>query len=183
MTLAPIIETQRLRLRGHIESDFDHFADMFASERSRFMHGPLTRRQAWFAFCGDIAQWQLFGHGAWGVERIGDGAFVGQVALNKPPHFPELELGWFVMDGFEGKGYAMEAAMAARDYAYVEMGRDTLVSYIDPLNTRSIALAERMGATRDDAAERPDGETLDECLTYRHPTPEALQDGGMEAYA
>ena len=183
MRLVPTIETQRLRLRGHVESDFGPFADMFASERSRYMHGPLTRRQAWFAFCSDVAQWQLMGHGAWGVERLEDGAFVGQVALGKPPHFPELELGWFVVEGFEGQGYALEAATAARDYAYVEMGRDTLVSYIDPQNDRSIALAERMGATRDDSAERPDGESLDECLVYRHPTPEALQDGGMEAYA
>ncbi len=180
MTLAPTIDTQRLRLRGHVASDFDHFANMFASERSTFMHGPLTRRQAWFAFCGDIAQWDLFGHGAWGIERLDDGAFVGQVALNKPPHFPELELGWFMMEGFEGHGYAFEAAEMARSYAYVELGHDTLVSYIDAGNVRSIALAERLGATLDTTAKTPDDE---DCLVYRHPSPEALQDGGMEAYA
>lgn len=118
-----------------------------------------------------------------GVERLEDGAFVGQVALLKPDHFPELELGWMLTSEGEGYGYAFEAAEAARDYAYVEMGRDTLVSYIDPMNTRSIALAERLGATRDDSAARPDGESLEETAVYRHPTPDALQDGGMEAYA
>ncbi len=183
MTLAPTIDTQRLRLRAHVPADFDAYADMFASERARHMHGPLGRREAWFAFCGDVAQWALFGHGAWGVERLDDGAFVGQVALNKPPHFPELELGWFVIEGAEGKGYATEAAMAARDYAYGELGQDTLVSYVTPENTRSIALAERLGAVRDDAAPRPDGESADEVVVYRHPSPDALLDGGMEAYA
>jgi len=87
----------------------------------------------------------------------------------------------------EGKGYAFEAAQMARDFAYAELGRDTLVSYIDPNNTRSIALATRLGAQRDDTAARPDGETLEETIVYRHPDAAALlegdHDGGMEAYA
>ncbi|MCA0044477.1 GNAT family N-acetyltransferase [Celeribacter litoreus] len=183
MTVAPTIETQRLRLRAHVEGDFAPYADMFASERSRHMHGPLDRRQAWFAFCGDVAQWSLMGHGAWAVERREDQALIGQVALNKPPHFPELELGWVLFDGFEGKGYATEAAMAARDYAYAELGEESVVSYVTPDNTRSIAVAERLGAMRDDAAPRPDGEGADEVLVFRHPSADALMDGGMEAYA
>lgn len=182
MTTAPTIETQRLRLRTHRIADFDAYADVFASDRASYM-GQLKRRQAWFSFCSDVAQWALFGHGAWGIERLEDGRFVGQVALLKPDHFPELELGWMLTAEGEGHGYAFEAAQIVRDYAYAEMGRDTLVSYIDPNNTRSIALAERLGALRDDTAARPDGESLEETVVYRHPTPEALMDGGMEAYA
>ncbi|WP_417240650.1 GNAT family N-acetyltransferase [Celeribacter halophilus] len=182
MTLAPTIETQRLRLRAHRIDDFDAYADVFSSDRASYM-GQLQRRQAWFSFCSDVAQWQLFGHGAWAVDRLEDGKFIGQVALLKPDHFPELELGWMLTSEAEGHGFAAEAAMAARDYAYVEMGRDTLVSYIDPKNTRSIALAERLGAVRDDTALRPDGESLAQTVVYRHPTIDVLQDGGMEAYA
>jgi RimJ/RimL family protein N-acetyltransferase len=186
MTTAPTIDTQRLRLRAHVSSDFDAYADVFASDRAGYM-GQLKRRQAWFSFCSDVAQWSLFGHGAWAVERLEDGAFVGQVALLKPDHFPELELGWMMTAEGEGKSYAFEAAQMARDFAYVELGRDTLVSYIDPKNTRSIALATRLGAMRDDTAVCPDGETHDETIVYRHPCAAALlqgaQDGGMEAYA
>ncbi|MEN8838575.1 MAG: GNAT family N-acetyltransferase [Celeribacter marinus] len=180
MTYAPTITTQRLTLRAHRTSDFDAYATAFASERARFMGGPMERRKAWFAFCGDIAQWSLFGHGAWGVERTDDGIFIGQVAIGKPPHFPEVELGWMLCEGAEGHGYAFEAATAARAWAYGEMGRATLVSYIDAENTRSIALAERLGAFIDPTSATPDDEN---CLVYRHPDPAALQDGGMEAYA
>ncbi|MEL7026999.1 MAG: GNAT family N-acetyltransferase, partial [Pseudomonadota bacterium] len=52
---------------------------------------------------------------------------------------------------------------------FTELGLSTLVSYIDPENARSIALAERLGAVRDDEAEKPE----DNPLVYRHPTPEA----------
>ncbi len=54
-----------------------------------------------------------------------------------------------------------------RRHAYEDLGWETAVSYIDPANARSIALAERLGCTRDDAADRvhPDD------LVYRHPSP------------
>ena len=41
----------------------------------------------------------------------------------------------------------------------------SLVSYIDRDNTRSIRLAERLGAVRDDATATPNG---DPCLVFRH---------------
>ncbi|WP_439104476.1 GNAT family N-acetyltransferase [Celeribacter marinus] len=182
MRQAPTITTARLTLRPHVARDFDAYADIFASDRAGYM-GQLKRRQAWFSFCSDVAQWSLFGYGAWGVERTDDGVFLGQVALLKPDHFPELELGWMMTPDGEGHGYAFEAAQAARDFAYVELGQETLVSYISPANTRSIALAMRLGAAHDESAALPDGESPAETIVYRHPDPAALQDGGMEAYA
>lgn len=171
MTETPVIDTARLRLRPHRIEDFEPFAALFASERSRHMGGPLPRRAAWHLFASDVGQWALLGFGAWAVERREDGALVGQVGLNKPDHFPERELGWLVFDGFEGRGFAEEAAIAAREHAYRRLGFGTLVSYIDPENARSIALAERLGAVRDTGAAVPDAGDL----VYRHPAPEALQ--------
>ncbi len=65
----------------------------------------------------------------------------------------------------EGKGYAFEAANAVLDWAFLTREMPTLVSYIAPQNARSIALAERLGATRDTEAKAPnEGD-----LVYRHP--------------
>jgi RimJ/RimL family protein N-acetyltransferase len=83
----------------------------------------------------------------------------------RPPEYPERELGWVILEGFEGKGYAFEAAKLARAYAFETLKFETLVSYIDPDNARSIRLAEKLGAVRDDKAARPEG---DGCLVYRH---------------
>ena len=67
-------------------------------------------------------------------------------------------------DGFEGQGYATEAATAMRDWAFETLGIKTLVSYVDPDNAASAAVAMRLGANRDDKAVRP----APAVVVYRH---------------
>ena len=57
------------------------------------------------------------------------------------------------MEGMQGKGYASEAAMLAKDFAFDELKVQTLVSYIDPMNKPSIKLAERIGGVFDKTIE------------------------------
>jgi RimJ/RimL family protein N-acetyltransferase len=163
---APTIETDRLVLRAHRPDDFNGLLAMYKSERSRHIGGPMDAGKVWFGFTSDVGSWVLYGTGAWAVDRRSDGTTVGQLSLNQPVQCPELELGWIMFDGFEGHGYAKEAAEAVRRYAFEDLGVDTIVSYIDEANTRSIALAERLGATLDaDAATPGDAPSL----VYRHP--------------
>ncbi|MEJ1992701.1 MAG: GNAT family N-acetyltransferase [Maritimibacter sp.] len=167
----PTISTPRLTLRAPKFADFEHYAAFLASDRAGFMHGPLPRETAWSWFCNDTAHWTLFGYGALMIEA--EGQLAGQVAVTSGIQFPEPELGWFLFDGFEGKGYAGEAALALRDWVYTHCGLTTLVSCIDPANTASIKLATSLGAINDPDAPRPAGESPDETLVYRHPAPEA----------
>lgn len=84
----------------------------------------------------------------------------------------EPELGWGMWDAaHEGKGYAHEAAIATRAYAYRTLSWTTAVSYIDPDNAHSIALATRLGCTLDPDAALPDLPDWDGTLVYRHPAP------------
>ncbi|MDP1700476.1 MAG: GNAT family N-acetyltransferase, partial [Aestuariivirga sp.] len=124
-----------------------------------------SRAEVWKNFSADVGQWALLGFGAWAIEEIVNGIYVGQVSLNFPEDFPEHELGWQVWEEFEGKGFAFEAAVLARGFAFNELGWSTVVSYIDPKNERSIRLAERMGAVLDGDAATPNNEA---CLVYRH---------------
>ena len=127
------------------------------------MEGPLSPKKSWGVFCHDIAQWSLFGHGALMLETA-DGDCVGQVGINDGPLFPEKELGWLLYDGFEGKGYALEAAAAMHRWAFQERHFDTLVSYIDPNNFRSAKIAEKLNGVLDKTAPR----TVPEDLVYRY---------------
>ncbi|MEM7318126.1 MAG: GNAT family N-acetyltransferase [Pseudomonadota bacterium] len=173
MTCAPEITTERLRLRPHVAEDMAAFEAFYKSDRSDYVGRPKNRTHQWYAFASETGSWALSGWGAWAIETR-DEQLVGQVALRQPPHFPELELGWILFEGFEGKGYAFEAAKAARDFAFTVLDVPTLVSYVDHRNTRSRALAERMGAILDPAAKTYD----DVDVVYRHPHPDGdLPDG------
>jgi RimJ/RimL family protein N-acetyltransferase len=145
-----------------VSGDWAAYADMMGSARARFMGGPFGTREAWGMFCHDSAGWALFGMGALMIEK--DGTTVGQVGINHGPLFPEPELGWIVFAGHEGQGYATEAARCLRDWAFAQTDTPTLVSYADPNNAASHAVAERLGAIRDkDAPVQDAGD-----MVYRH---------------
>jgi RimJ/RimL family protein N-acetyltransferase len=164
MTDIPTLRTERLVLRPMVEADFPAYRDMMASPRSAYMGGPVEPRFSWGMFCHDIACWTLYGHGGLMIELAATGECVGQVGVNGGPMFPQKELGWLIYEGFEGRGYATEAAAALRDWAFATLGLESLVSYIDPANAASVAVAERLGALPDDNAPRQDPEDL----VYRH---------------
>ncbi len=73
----------------------------------------------------------------------------GLVSLNPPFAVGEPELGWILWEGFDGHGYAGEAAEAALRFVWGELGWTTLVSGIHEANAKSIRLAERLGACLD----------------------------------
>ena len=155
MTAAPVLTTERLTLRPNRMEDFPSFAAFFASDAATYIGGPMDARQAWKVFAAQVGSWELLGFGPWAVEETGTAAFVGQVALGRPPHFPEREIGWIVFPAFQRRGYACEAGRAARRFAFGTLGWTTAVSYVDPENVASIATARALGC-----AEDPDAETF-----------------------
>jgi RimJ/RimL family protein N-acetyltransferase len=167
--IPPTLRTARLTLRPMREADYPAYRVMMMSERAKYVGGPHDETTAWLCFCHDVACWTLFGHGALMIEVTATGETVGQVGVNGGPLFPEKELGWLLYKGFEGHGYVSEAAAAMRAWAFGALGVTSLVSYIDPENTRSAAVAERLGAVYDAEATRQDGDLSD--LVYRHHRP------------
>lgn len=161
--LVPVIETERLRLRAPRIGDFPIFA-RFLCDNGLPDATEDDREAAWLDFCQLVASWPLRGIGPWTVEDR-DGRAVGGVVVNHEYGDPEVELGWVVAKGAEGRGIATEAARAARAWLFATQGFSSLVSYIDPGNAASAAVAERLGATRDPVAEAGIGHA---CLVYRH---------------
>ena len=72
----------------------------------------------------------------------------------------------------EGRGVAMEAAIAARAYAYRVLGWQTAVSMIDPGNARSIRLAQRLGCRMEGMFQHI---RLGPMEIWRHPAPSELE--------
>ena len=97
---------------------------------------------------------------------------LGITGFYHPEFWAAREITWAVFEEAEGKGVAFEGAQAARNYAYDVLGWDTVISAIIPGNSRSIKLAERLGATADGTYQHP---KIGEMLIYRHLAPEARQ--------
>lgn len=159
----PLIETERFRLRAPKIGDFPIYARFLIDGDLADASGD-EREEAWLDFCQIVASWPLRGYGSWTADNR-QGRAVGAVVVNHEFGDPEVELGWAVTADAEGQGVATETAGAVRSHLFGAMGFDTLVSYIDPVNLRSVAVAERLGATRDPQAEIA---LNHEILVYRH---------------
>lgn len=162
----PAIETERLILRAPSTSDFDALWAFFQDERSRFVRAPDIDRMATARALGHMAgQWVLRGYGPFIMESRETGATVGLAGLWYPLVWPEPEMSWSIWSPeAEGKGYAVEGVRAALRHTFETVGLTSCPSFIDPENARSVALAERLGATLDPDTKGPDPDDL----VYRH---------------
>lgn len=167
----PVLKTRRLVLRAPRAADFPFFDAFLATPRAEFIRSAAyDPQQTWRAFGHVIGHWVMRGFGSFIFTTADDDRPLGMTGPWFPAGWPEREIGWSVWsEAAEGQGYAHEAAQAACDHAFRDLGWTTAVSYIDPVNTRSRRLAERLGAVIDpDALPCGDGP----CLVYRHPAPE-----------
>ncbi len=149
----PVLLTERLILRQPVVTDFDAYA-AYAADPDNVLHigGAQSRPSAWRSFTGYAGAWALTGVCVfWVFERGPDGAegdFVGRVGPWRPDGWPGCEVGWGVAKRFFGRGYAGEAARASMDFAFDRLGWTDVIHTIDPANTASVKLAERLGSRR-----------------------------------
>ncbi len=141
------LETDRLIMRMWRNEDFEPYLQLCSDpDVMRYLGGkPLDRLEAWRNMAFIVGHWQLLGYGHWAVEEKATGAFVGRIGFMNPEGWPAFELGWTLARKFWGRGYASEGARRALTYAFDELDRDHVISLIDPLNTNSIKVAERLG--------------------------------------
>lgn len=159
---APELHTDRLVLRKPQADDLETYTKYCASERSKFVRGPFSASAAFDKFSCIAGHWILRGYGRYiitlGGQPIGHTGPHHQLDTNHPEHT------WTLWDGaYEGHGYATEAARAAKDHLLTDVGLPRLDVLVLPENTKSIAIAERLGAVlTDDAAPA----WYPGCLTY-----------------
>jgi RimJ/RimL family protein N-acetyltransferase len=157
MSGAPILFTERLILRLPEASDLDGWAMMNAdAETMRFIGGVKSRPETWRMLCAMRGAWDIRGFAMFSVIERSTGAWVGRLGPWEPEGWPGREIGWGVAPQFAGKGYAHEAVVATMDYAFDVLGWTEVIHTIDPDNTRSIALAQRLGSTNVGPTRLPD---------------------------
>jgi RimJ/RimL family protein N-acetyltransferase len=146
--LVPVLETERLVLRPIAQADLDGWAALVADpDSARFIGGVVTRAEAWRGMAAMAGSWLLKGFGMFSVVEKSTGRWIGRIGPWQPEGWPGTEVGWGLIKDAWGRGYAAEGATAAIDWAFGNLGWTQVIHTIDPRNTASIALAERLGST------------------------------------
>lgn len=147
------LETERLRLRQWREDDVGPLLAFYNDPVSESIYGTgATRADIWRRIALFFGHFHLRGFGLWALEEKTSKSFVGYGGLWFPEGWDDVEVGYGIAPEHRRKGYAAEAAIRARNYGH-EIGIARLVSYIQPTNAASIAVAARLGA-------KPDGEFM-----------------------
>jgi ribosomal-protein-alanine N-acetyltransferase len=143
-----VAETSRLILRRVDPDDLDFFATLFADpEVMRFSLGVRTREQSREWIDRALATYAERGYGPWGIVHKRDLALIGFCGLldQTIDGVPEVEIGYRLAEPYWGQGFAPEAAGATRDLAFNEFKLSRVIALIDPNNSRSIRVAEKIG--------------------------------------
>jgi RimJ/RimL family protein N-acetyltransferase len=152
----PVLETKRLILRRPVAEDFEGWAALMGDEENaRHVGGLMTRALAWRMMASVIGARELRGFTLFSAIEKESQSWVGWVGPWQPEGWPGREVGWSLLKAHWGKGYATEGAEAAFAYVFEKLGWDDVIHCIEPLNARSIALAERLGSVRLRSARLP----------------------------
>ena len=145
-----IFETARLALRELVPADLDFVAAMLADPQvMRFYPCTHTRAEALVWLERQRARYQRDGHALWLVEEKDTGVPVGQIGLvmQTIDGTPIPEIGYLVHRPYWRRGYATEAALGTRAYAFGPLGYPRVISLIRPENAPSQGVARKMGMT------------------------------------
>ena len=148
--------TDRLLLRPWLHRDRTPFAAMNSNPRvMEHFPAPLSRQESDALIERMQRRLLLDGYGLWALELRRSGDLIGFTGLNSPswsaPFTPCVEVGWRLTPAAWGAGHATEAARAALEVGFGEVGLDEIVSFTVPANTRSRAVMARLGLTHDEA--------------------------------
>jgi RimJ/RimL family protein N-acetyltransferase len=153
---APVLETERLVLRGHSVADLADCAAMWADPLVVRHIGGVTqaRDRVWTKLLGYIGHWQALGFGFWVVRERGTERYVGEAGLadfcrDVTPSFDGApEAGWALASWAHGRGFATEAMRAVLAWSDTQLRAPRVVCMIDQGHAASVRVAEKLGFRR-----------------------------------
>lgn len=147
-----MIVTERLILTPCALSDFDDCNVMRSDPKvMAFIGGNALPEDTWIKLLRNVGHWTSFGYGLFTLREKQGGRYVGELGL---AHFhrglgdrfdPFPEGAWALASAAQGKGYGTEALEAVHDWFFERRDEGRTVCIIDPANTPSLRLGERLG--------------------------------------
>lgn len=146
-----IIETKRLYLRELRLSDMSALSKILQDEQTMYAYeGAFDDHEVQNWLEKQIDNYRRDGFGLWAVVLKETGEMIGQCGLTRQGFSGQqvLEIGYLFQRSFWKNGYAIEAAMACRDYAFAQLKADEVFSIIRDTNLASQKVAKRNGMIR-----------------------------------
>lgn len=145
--LDTVLETPRLILKVPSLAEFEPWCAFMADEETaRFIGKVQPPSVVWRSINTMIGAWHSAGYAMFSVFEKSTGRWIGRLGPWAPHGWPGLEVGWGVARDVWGKGYALEGAMAAMDFAVDVLGWTDIIHSINPDNVNSQKLAMRLGS-------------------------------------
>jgi RimJ/RimL family protein N-acetyltransferase len=149
----PVVETARLRLRGHRIEDFGDCAAMWGDAQVvRYIGGrSFSAEEVWARLLRYAGHWALLRFGFWVIEEKASGRFIGETGFADYKRDIETslkdtpEIGWALAPGAHGRGFATEAVGAAVAWGDQHLLAKQSWCMIQPENQASICVAQKCG--------------------------------------
>ncbi len=143
-----ISETERLYLRKLTQDDFGALCAILQDDETMYAYEGAfsdTEVQSWLDRQFD--RYENDGHALWAVVLKETGELIGQCGITQQNANGKTvpEIGYLFNRNFWHKGYATEAAIACKDYAFNVLGMDAVYSIIRDMNIASQNVAKRLG--------------------------------------
>lgn len=145
-----MIETPRLRLRPLTLDDTDPLFEIWGDAATMtYYPAPYLREEVTALIERQLQRYSTDGTGLWALELKETGAVIGDAGLlvQDVDGMAELEIAYHLRRDRWGNGFATEAALACRDFAFSELKKPRLISLVRPENIPSRRVAGRVGMT------------------------------------
>lgn len=145
-----ILETKRLYLREMKQMDFSSLCKILQDKDVMYAYEHAfddVEVQEWLD--KQITRYNHYGFGLWAVILKETDEMIGQCGLTMQDcnNRQVLEVGYLFQKAFWHKGYASEAAIACKEYAFEILNADEVFSIIRDINIASQNVAKRNGMT------------------------------------
>ena len=144
-----VLETERLLLRQLSSEDAEFILELLNEPsfiRNIGDRGVRTLEDAKsYILNGPVASYAKNGFGLYLVELKETNESIGMCGLIKRETLADVDIGYAFLPRFWSKGYAVEAAQAAKEYAKRVIGLNRVVAIVDPTNDGSIRVLEKIG--------------------------------------
>jgi RimJ/RimL family protein N-acetyltransferase len=125
------LETLRLEMRAFVPDDLDDLCRLDGDPRvMRYIaDGKPAPRDAVARRLRRFIRYPLLypDLGVWRAARRDDGAFIGWFALNYAGKSTDIEVGYRLLPGAWGRGFATEGARAIVAYGFDDLGLDRII--------------------------------------------------------